>query len=178
MVKERQKPTWWTDLRGEWETEPLARTWPHSLLTAVAVIVCLMLAGLLHLKESYWAAISVMVVMQPDTKLTVSAARDRLLGTAVGAVMGWLAALVWHGNVLVFGLAVAISLAVCGILGLKNAKRLAGATICLVVLVPAAGPKWRMALDRFVAVSFGIIVAVAISVLLQVLLQRWTKPRG
>lgn len=174
MAQEEQKSAWWMDLRGEWETEPLAHTWQHAFATAVAVIVCLMLAALLHLQEAYWAAISVVVVLQPDMQPTVSAARDRLLGTAVGAVMGWLAALVWHGNVLVFGLAMAISFMMCGILGLKNAKRLAGAIICLVALVPAAGPKWRMALDRFVAVSFGIVVAVVISWLLH----RWTKPRG
>jgi uncharacterized membrane protein YgaE (UPF0421/DUF939 family) len=165
------EPNWMAVLRGEWEAEPLARAWQHPLMTAAAAVLAVVLANALHLKEIYWAAISAVVVMQPDAVLTISASRDRFLGTAVGAATGWLAALIWHGNVLVFGLAVAISLTACGMLGLKNAGRLCGATICLVALVPAQGPKWRIALDRFVVVSFGIVIAVAISLLVD----RWLK---
>jgi uncharacterized membrane protein YgaE (UPF0421/DUF939 family) len=165
------EPNWMAVLRGEWEAEPLTRAWQHPLMTAAAAVLAVVLANALHLKEIYWAAISAVVVMQPDAVLTISASRDRFLGTAVGAATGWLAALIWHGNVLVFGLAVAISLTACGMLGLKNAGRLCGATICLVALVPAQGPKWRIALDRFVVVSFGIVIAVAISLLVD----RWLK---
>ena len=87
--------------------------------------------------------------------------------------MGWLASLVWHGNVLVFGLAVAIGLTLCSVLGLKNAGRLVGATVCLVVFVPAEGAKWRIALDRFIEVSFGIVIAMVISVVAH----HWLKMR-
>jgi uncharacterized membrane protein YgaE (UPF0421/DUF939 family) len=169
----RTEPNWLFVLRGEWEAEPLAHSWQHPLMTGVAAVLALVLARALHLRDVYWAAISAVVVMQPEAVLTISASRDRVLGTAVGAAMGWLAALIWHGNVLVFGLAVVISLTACHALGLKNASRLCGATICLVALVPAEGPKWRLALDRFVVVSFGIVIAVAISLVLD----RWVKFR-
>lgn len=159
-------PNWMAVLLGEWEAEPLSRAWQHPLMTATAGIMALVLAEALHLRDVEWAAISAIVVMQPEAVLTIGASRDRFVGTAVGATMGWLAASVWRGNVLVFGLAVAISLTACGALGLKNARRLCGATICLVALVPAEGPKWKMALDRFVEVSFGIVIALAISLLL------------
>jgi uncharacterized membrane protein YccC len=162
-------------LRAGWQRESIAHTWQHPLLTAIAVVVCLMLASLLHMKESYWAAISTVVVMQSEVGPTVSASRDRFIGTGVGALMGWLTASMWEGNVLVFGLAVAISLMLCGLLGLKNAGRLVGATICLVALVPAAGPKWRIALDRSMAVSFGVVIAVMVALLLDraLRIRRW-----
>jgi len=69
-------------------------------------VTCLALGGLLHLKEVYWGAISTVVVMQSEVGPTGTASRDRFVGTLVGALMGWLASLVWHGSVLVFGLAV------------------------------------------------------------------------
>ena len=78
--------------------------------------------------------------MQSDIQPTVTAGRDRLLGTGIGAVIGWVTSLIWHHNLLVFGLAVAVSLMTCNALGLKSAGRLVGATICLMVLVPAADP--------------------------------------
>jgi uncharacterized membrane protein YgaE (UPF0421/DUF939 family) len=122
----------------------------HPVVTAVALVVCLTWVHLLPVKEGYWAAISTVVVMQSEVEPTLTASRDRLMGTIIGAIMGWLTTLVWHGNVLVFGLAVAISLILCSVLRLTNSGRLVGATMCLIVLVPAAGQKWRIALDRFV----------------------------
>jgi hypothetical protein len=62
-----------------------------------------------------------------------------LLGTGIGAVIGWLTALIWQDNLVVFGVAVAVGLMACNALGLKSAARLVGATICLMVLAPAAG---------------------------------------
>jgi uncharacterized membrane protein YccC len=145
--------------------ESFTNSWQHSLLTAFATVISLLLVRLLPLSEGYWAAISAAVVMQSDIRPTITAGRDRLLGTGIGAVIGWLTALIWHDNLLVFGLAVAVSLMACNALGLKSAGRLVGATICLMVLVPAAGPKWRIPLDRFIEVSVGILTAVTISLL-------------
>jgi uncharacterized membrane protein YgaE (UPF0421/DUF939 family) len=158
-------PGWATKLRKGWERESLTNSWQHSLLTAVAVVICLLLVRFLPLKEGYWAAISTVVVMQSDVWPTVTAGRDRFFGTAIGAVIGWLTAIIWHGHLLIFGLAVAVSLMACSALGLKSAGRLVGATICLMVLVPGDRPKWRMALDRFTEVSLGILTAVTISLL-------------
>jgi uncharacterized membrane protein YgaE (UPF0421/DUF939 family) len=112
--------------------------------------------------------------MQSDVWPTVTAGRDRFFGTGIGAVIGWLTAMIWHDNLLVFGLAVAVSLMACSALGLKSAGRLVGATICLIVLVPGAGPQWRIPLDRFIEVSLGIFMAVTISVLHH----RWVKWRA
>ena len=156
---------WAANLRKGWEPESFTNSWQHSLLTAFAAVISLLLVRLLPLSEGYWAAISAAVVMQSDIRPTITAGRDRLLGTGIGAVIGWLTSLVWHDNLLVFGLAVAVSLMACNALGLKSAGRLVGATICLMVLVPAAGPKWRIPLDRFIEVSVGILTAVAISLL-------------
>lgn len=173
-VAMKNQAGWVETLRSGWEPQPLAHTWRHPLLTAIAVVVCLVLAGILHVRESYWAAISAVVVTQSEVGATVSASRDRFVGTIMGACVGWLTALVWHGNALIFGLAIAVTLILCDVLGLKNAARLAGATICVVALVPATGPQWRTALDRFLTVSLGIAVALIVSVLFY----RCVKPRG
>jgi uncharacterized membrane protein YgaE (UPF0421/DUF939 family) len=165
---------WVASLRKGWELESFTNSWQHSVLTAVAVVMCLLLVKLLPLREGYWAAISTVVVMQSDVWPTVTAGRDRFFGTGIGAVIGWLTAMIWHDNLLVFGLAVAVTLMACSALGLKSAGRLVGATICLIVLVPGAGPQWRIPLDRFIEVSLGIFMAVTISVLHH----RWVKWRA
>jgi uncharacterized membrane protein YccC len=50
--------------------------------------------------HSYWAAVSAIVVMGFDTTLTFASCRDRIIGTAIGAFMGWVTYYAWHGHYL------------------------------------------------------------------------------
>ena len=165
---------WGAILREGWQPESFTDAWQHAVLTALAVVICLLLVRLLPLRQGYWAAISTVAVMQTDVWPTITAGRDRLLGTTMGALVGGFTTIVWHGNLLVFGLAIAISLMICNALGLKSAGHLVGANICLMVLVPATGPQWKIPLDRFIEVSIGILTAVAVSLLHD----QWVKRRS
>jgi uncharacterized membrane protein YgaE (UPF0421/DUF939 family) len=84
-----------------------------AVKTALAATLCLALGHLLGLVHSYWAAISAIVVMGADRAVTFTSARDRMIGTAVGAFLGWAASYVWHGHYLAYGLAVALCLFLC-----------------------------------------------------------------
>jgi len=48
-------------------------------------------------------------------------------------------------------------------MGLKGAGRLAGVAASIVLLVPSTAPHWVVARDRFLEVSFGIVVALIVS---------------
>jgi uncharacterized membrane protein YccC len=136
-----------------------------ALLTAVATCVSYWIALALGLKTGYWAAITCIVVTQSEVGATLVASRDRLIGTAIGALAGWGAVLIWHEHLPVFGLAVGITILVCNALNLKSAGRLAGVTVTIVVLLHQAGPAWQTAASRFMEVSLGVIVALVTSVL-------------
>lgn len=136
-----------------------------ALLTAVATSVSYWIALALGLKTGYWAAITCIVVTQSEVGATLVASRDRLIGTAIGALAGWGAVLVWHEHLTVFGLAVALTILVCNSLNLKSAGRLAGVTVAIVVLLHQTGPAWQTAASRFMEVSLGVLVALLTSVL-------------
>ena len=57
--------------------------------TGLAAVLCVWLGNLLGLEHSYWAAVSAIVVMAYDTTLTFASCRDRIIGTAIGAFLGW-----------------------------------------------------------------------------------------
>ncbi len=80
-------------------------------------------ASRIGLHEGYWAAISSIVVAQGDLGSTVSASRDRLVGSAIGGVIGWGAGSVWDGRTRVYALAIATSIFVCAAFGLGAAGR-------------------------------------------------------
>jgi uncharacterized membrane protein YccC len=95
---------------------------------------------------------------------TVNASRDRILGTLIGALLGFsfslFGVLPWN-----YILAVLAAVIVCGLLGLRSSSRLAGVTITIVMLVEKAGSRRDLALDRVSEVLLGIVVALAVTTL-------------
>jgi uncharacterized membrane protein YgaE (UPF0421/DUF939 family) len=123
---------------------------------------------LLRLPGGYWAAISAIVVMQSEVGATLTASYDRVAGTAMGAVVGWLTARIWHHSIIVFALAVLVVMMLCTALRFQNAGRLGGVTVAIIVLIPHSGPVWHIAIERFLEVSFGIGVSLVVAL-------AWTK---
>jgi uncharacterized membrane protein YccC len=157
-------------LRVEQEENPGFFTWErqrlliHAAKTALAAGLCWWLAERFGLHDGYWGAISAIIVLQSNFGSTISASRDRLLGTAIGALIGFsftgFGALPWN-----YMLAVLTAVTVCGLLGLRSSSRLAGVTITIVMLVQQGGSHWTIALDRVAQVLLGIVVALLISTL-------------
>ena len=138
----------------------------HAVKTGLAAVLAFYLARFLRLPESYWAAISTIIVMYSDVSRTVRASGYRLLGTAIGVSIGGAFAALFGQRIWAFGVAVTLTVLVCALLGLAEASRLAGVAVAIVMLVSHPGRPWIAALHRFLEVSFGIVVAVVISVLI------------
>jgi hypothetical protein len=60
----------------------------HSARTAAAAVVSLFVARWFGLSESYWAAITTLVVMQPTPGAALPISAKRIAGTALGAALG------------------------------------------------------------------------------------------
>jgi uncharacterized membrane protein YgaE (UPF0421/DUF939 family) len=133
--------------------------------TGLAATLCLLLGHLLRLEHSYWAAISAIVVMGSDTGVTFTSSRDRLIGTALGALMGWGTFYAWHGHYVVYGLAVALCIFLCSALAFDKAGRLAGVALTIIVLVHLDAGPGHAAIYRFLEVGLGIVVALAVTML-------------
>ncbi len=136
-----------------------------ALKMGIAGVASIFIANLLKLPQGYWAAFSAFVVIGTDMRTTLKASADRLLGTAIGAILGGVFAYFWGGHLLLFGLAVALTVLICEVLKLGPSYRLACVTVALVMLIGKSGSPWSMALHRFLEVALGIVVGVIISAL-------------
>jgi uncharacterized membrane protein YccC len=116
------------------------------------------------LHDGYWGSISAIIVLQSNVGATVTASRDRTLGTLIGAALGFGFSL-FGPTVLSYILALLVAIVACGLLGLRNSSRLACVTITIVMLVHNEGSRWSLALDRVSEVIFGIVVALAVTTL-------------
>ncbi|MGB8259110.1 MAG: FUSC family protein [Terracidiphilus sp.] len=135
----------------------------HAAKTALSAALCWWLATRFGLTDGYWGAISAIIVLQSNFGATISASRDRLVGTMLGAVLGFGFTLFWTlpWNYI---LALLAAIVLGGLLGMRSSSRLAGVTITIVMLV-RTGSHWTLALHRVIEVLLGIVVAVLVSTL-------------
>ena len=134
----------------------------HAARTAAIAVVSFLVAKLFRLPEAYWAAITTLVVVQsPVTAVSTSA--QYFAGTAIGAAVGGWAGTYFPGNVLAFGVCVLlIGISLAPLRLERSAYRYAIITLAIVMLIPARSG-WNVAFHRFLEVSVGIAVGLAIS---------------
>ena len=135
----------------------------HAVRTAIAATVSVILARLVQMPEAYWAAIATLVVMQSTLGATLTLSIERIVATAVGASVGAFEANYFGANLVAFALAIIL----IGLLSIafrleKTAYRYASITLAIIVLIPRTAAPWTIALHRFIEVSVGIIVALAV----------------
>jgi uncharacterized membrane protein YccC len=136
----------------------------HAAKTALAAGLCWWLALRFGLHDGYWGSISAIIVLQSNMGATVSASRDRLIGTLIGGILGFAFSLYgilpWN-----YISALLVAVILCGLLGLRASSRLAAVTITIIMLVQKPGSRWGLALDRVGEVVLGIVVALAVTTL-------------
>jgi uncharacterized membrane protein YccC len=146
----------------------------HSARTAVAAIASLLVARVFKLPEAYWAAISTLIVMQSSFGAALKVSVRRFAGTALGAAVGALLATHWGTNVLAFGAGIFLTGLICLALGRaqrfneyldRTTYRYAGVALAITMLVVRYNAPWVVAVHRFLEVSIGIAVGLALTVL-------------
>jgi uncharacterized membrane protein YgaE (UPF0421/DUF939 family) len=134
-----------------------------AIKTALAGCLAMYFAELLRLPQSYWAAVSAMIVMQANLGAAVKQSWIRFAATAVGAAVSIPFVAYFQQNLLAFGVAVLVTVMLCTILHLQDGLRLAAVTVAIIVLIPHTGRARLPALNRFLEVSFGILVALLVA---------------
>jgi len=145
-----------------WQRENLPSI-AHSIRTAIAATAAVIAARLVQMPEAYWAAIATLVVMQSSLGATLTLSIERIIATALGASVGALESNYFGANLAAFMLAIFfIGLLSFGFRLERTAYRYASVTLTIIVLIPRSNPAWIVALHRFIEVSVGIIVALAV----------------
>ncbi len=121
------------------------------------------IAALLGLEEAYWAPISAIYVAQPELQTTFAAARDRVIATLIGAVIG-LAVLQaarsgMRSTPLFWGALIPLSI----LSAVRPNLRLSCTTLVILVLVPSTGPVLARPLERILEILLGTLVAIAVT---------------
>jgi uncharacterized membrane protein YccC len=138
----------------------------HSVRSAVAAVVSLLVAKLLKMPEAYWAAITTIVVMQSSLGAAWPQSIERFAGDALGCASGAAVASFLPPSWLVYGVGIFALGLTCAALRLnRSAYRFAGLTFTIVILLNRPEKPVVIALHRFLEVSLGIAVGLAMTAL-------------
>jgi uncharacterized membrane protein YccC len=144
----------------------------------VAVFCYETAARLPGLREPYWVPLTALVVLYPDRKGTLKAGLHYFIGTAIGSVVGWGCAALWHENLAVYGAGVALAIGAAHVVRCYAAARLSAVAVTLITIVPHPEPPHVIAVLRFVEVSYGVACALAYTLAADLVAKRLFVARG
>lgn len=121
----------------------------HSARTTVAVLA----AGLFRLPETYWAAITTLVITQSSLGAAPAVSWAPFRRNGARGVGCDRSGLLWN-----------IHTGICHLPD-RSAYRFGRITLTIVLLLVPQGPAWRIAFHRFAEVSIAIGVALVLAVI-------------
>ncbi len=133
-----------------------------SARTTIAAVASMWLARLLKMPEYYWAPISAIVITQ-STIPPRTLGWQRFVGTALGAALGAAMATFFPASAPVYALGIFVCGLLSWLLNIGAAYRFAAITLTIVLLIPHSLPAWIIGWHRFLEVSLGIAVALAVT---------------
>ena len=138
----------------------------YLLQAARILIACAISYGgsrLVGLNEGYWALITAVVVTQPALGSTLSAGRDRVFATVIGALagLGVLGATELGLSLYVLFWIALIPLSI--LTAIKPNLRMCCITLAIVVLVPSTGTPFVRAFERILEILIGTLASIIVT---------------
>ena len=132
-----------------------------ALRVAVVTTIAVALAETLELKRGYWLTITVIVILQPYTGVTLTRALQRVLGTVLGALLAAGLGVFFHDPRAVLVIATVFVACCVALLPLNYAAFSVFLTPTFVLLAEASAGDWHLAGTRVVNTLLGGALALA-----------------
>ncbi len=136
------------------------------LKSGVAVFLAAVVSDLLNFSTPFFACMTAFISMEKTLLTSLQLGKNRVLGTAIGAVVGGLLSFYFPGNKIVAGIAVMICIKICTKLKLHGAIFISG-IVCIACLIhnkSISGIEY--AFDRTLHTFVGMVISIMLNVLL------------
>jgi uncharacterized membrane protein YccC len=135
----------------------------QTLRIMIACAASYAAAWAIGLQESYWAIITAVVVLQPGFTDTLSASRNRVLGTIIGAAAGLCVLEAVQFGASRFWLFWCAMVPLAALTAAWPNLRMTCVTLVVVVLLPATGAPFVRGFDRILAILLGTLASIIVS---------------
>jgi uncharacterized membrane protein YgaE (UPF0421/DUF939 family) len=134
----------------------------QALISVAAALIAYVPTHLIGLHQGFWSAITAIGVAQARFRDTTSTARKQFIGAAIGGGVGLVLLLGLGNHLLVYAIAITISVLVCWCLKVGDCSQLAAITTTIILLVPQTGSPAVTFLSRVCEVGWGVCVGVGV----------------
>lgn len=135
----------------------------RNIKTAIAVVLCVLISRILKLEYSFYAAIAAIISMENTVTTSFHTGKNRMLGTLVGAGIGFLCAAILPGNAIICGIGIIIVIYICNLLKWSKSVSIA-CVVFMAIMVNLNGKNpFFYSLNRILDTFIGITVAVFVN---------------
>jgi len=135
--------------------------------TGIAVTLCIWIAQLLNFEYPFYSAIAAVIAMQATIEGSLKTGVHRMQGTIIGALTGYIFALIVVNNPWWTGLGLIVTMTILKFMKWQDAMSIAS-IVFIAISVNLTGKPLDYALNRIVDTALGIIIAY--------LVNRWIFP--
>lgn len=137
----------------------------RTIKTGIAVAVCTLLARYIVHNPMY-AGVGCVVSVQDTVKGSFKLGFNRVLGTFIGGLVGFLCVLIKPGDPIIAGLGIMASIYICTTLDIKSGIVVSAVTFLLVHLGIIDSTPAYYAISRVIDTSVGVVIGIVINYIL------------
>ena len=135
----------------------------RNIKTGIGVMICA-LAGYFNIVDnSFFAATACIVSMQTTVKGSLTVGLNRLKGTFIGGLMGFLFVLIKPGYPILSCLGIIATIYICNLLKINKSITIACVVYCAIYLSIGNNNPIDYSINRIIDTSIGVLIGVAVN---------------
>ena len=140
----------------------------RTIKTGIGVMLCVLL-GYLNFNlvdKTFYAAIACVVCMQTTVKGSFTVGLNRLKGTFVGGLIGFLFALIGPGNPILSCLGIITTIYICNLIKINKSITIACVVYCAIHLGIGTADPVYYSVHRIIDTSIGVLIGIGVNYLI------------
>ena len=135
----------------------------RNIKTGIGVMICVLVGYLNIVDKTFFAAAACIVCMQTTVKGSVTVGFNRLKGTFIGGLIGFLFVIIKPGDTILSCLGVITTIYICNLLKVNNSTTIACIVYCAIYLSIGDANPIAYSISRILDTSVGVIIGVAVN---------------
>lgn len=135
----------------------------RNIKTGIGVMICVLIGYFHIIDNTFFAAAACIVCMQTTVKSSLKMGLNRLQGTLIGGIIGFIFVIIRPGDPILSCLGIITTIYICNILKINDSITIACVVYCAIYLSIGDANPIAYSTSRIIDTSIGVIVGVAVN---------------
>lgn len=135
----------------------------RNIKTGIGVMICVLVGYFKIVDNAFFAATACIVSMQTTVKSSLAVGLNRLKGTFLGGIIGFLFVLIKPGDPILSSLGIIVTIYICNLLKINKSITIACVVYCSIYLSIGNNNPIDYSINRIIDTSIGVLIGVAVN---------------